>query len=391
MATNFGEIQEFLRRENLDGWLMADFHGRNTIMTDFLGLRGHLTRRSFFYIPAQGEPTALIHNVERDRFTHIPGLKIPFTAYTVLEETLAAVLSGAKKIAMEYSADNRLPYIGLVDAGTIELVRSLGIEVISSADLVANFKARLTEAQIVAHRKAAAAVIKIKDEAFHFIAESLRQDKKITEWMVVEFIRSLYVREGMIYDFGPSVAVEKNISNPHYDPTETESAVIEKDRLILMDIWARHSHPDGVYGDITWVGYTGKNIPQTLRDEFALVVRARDAAVAFLKEHLPRRVVYGFEVDKACREVIEKGGMGKYFFHRTGHSIAGEVHGAGPNIDSLETNDTRKLMPGHLFSIEPGIYLGERGYRTEIDVLVTPSGPEVTTVPLQTEIIPLLG
>jgi len=384
-------IQAFLKSEKLDGWLMADFHGRNNLMVEFLNIKGYLTRRNFYYIPSEGEPTALTHNIEKRLFDHLPGRHISFTPFITLEKQLKQVLENAKIIAMEYSPNNRLPYIGLVDAGTVELVRSMGIEVVASADIIGNFEARLSAAQVETHKRAAEVVNKIKDEAFVFIAESLKIDKPINEKMVADFIRKQFESEGLVHDFGPVVAIDKNISNPHYEPTADNSARIEKNQLVLIDLWAKFDIDDAVYADMTWMGYTGSEIPQKYADEFKIVTSARDAAVRFLKDNIGARVVFGYEADDACRKVIADAGLGEYFYHRTGHSIASDVHGPGPNIDNMETEDKRKLLPGHLFSVEPGIYLGPHGYRSEIDVLITENGPEVTTQPMQDKILAIPG
>jgi Xaa-Pro aminopeptidase len=384
------KIQKFLKSENLDGWLMADFHRRNTIMADFLSLPEHITRRGFFFIPADGEPVGIVHNIERDRYTHLPGKKIFFSAYVDLEKKLKKLLGNVNRVAMEYSPAGRLPYVGLVDAGTIELIRSFDVEVVSSADLVANFQARLTDERVELHREAARKINQIKDNAFLFIRECLMQNRAVDERMVVDYIWHRFGQENLVADFKPVCAVEKNISNPHYDPSFVEPSVIEKNKLVLIDLWAKLKQPKAVFADITWMAYTGRDIPDRFAKEFEIVTSARDRAVQFLKESLAKRPVYGYEVDDACREVIEKSGNGEYFHHRTGHSIFEEVHGPGPSIDNLETEDRRQLLPGHLFSVEPGMYFGEHGYRSEIDVLITGSGPEITTMPLQDKIISIL-
>jgi len=387
---NLDKIQSFLQSEKLDGWLLADFHARNNIMVDFLSLPKHLTRRSFYYIPAKGDPTALVHNIEKDRFLHLPGDKKYFSTYESLEVLIRELLKGVKKIAMEYSPLGRLPYVGLVDAGTIELVRSTGVEIVSSADLVADFQARMTPEQIELHKQAAATVNRIKDEAFQQIKGYLTAGHAIDERMVVEFIMTRFKEEGMVTDFPPVCAVDANISNPHYDPTVMTPSEIKKGNLILIDLWAKYDRPFGVYADMTWVAYAGDAVPEKYQKIFRVVARARDRAVNFITEKMNEGPVFGYEVDDACRAVITEAGYGRYFFHRTGHSILEDVHGPGPNIDNLETEDRRRLLPGHLFSIEPGIYMGEYGVRTEIDVLITTSGPVVTTQPLQHEIITLL-
>jgi len=385
------EIQKFLGSEKLDGWLMADFHARNNIAVDLLDLPLHLTRRSFYFIPTEGEPVALVADIEKDRFLHLPGKKVTFSSYNSLEQNLAALLAGKRKIAMEYSPSGRLPYIGLVDAGTIELVKSLGVEIKSSADIVACFQARMTAEQLETHRQAALYVNQAKDRAFKFIQDSLKKKKFINEHMVVLHIMRRFEENELTFDFPPICAVNANISNPHYQPTERYSAPVTEGSLILIDLWAKIKGRRSVYADITWMAYAGQTVPPEYSEIFAIVVKARNRAVDFIREKSGHGPVYGFEVDDACRRVITEAGYGKSFFHRTGHSILEDVHGPGPNIDNLETEDRRRLLPGHLFSIEPGIYLENYGFRSEIDCMLTASGPEITTVPLQEKIIPLLA
>jgi Xaa-Pro dipeptidase len=388
---DLGKIQDFLKKEKIDGWLMADFHARNSVAVEFLDLPLHLTRRLFYYIPAAGEPIRLAHNLEKEKSQHIPGKTILFSSYKILESTLAEILKGKKRIAMEYSPSGRLPYIGLVDAGTIELVRSFGLEIVSSADMVAYFQARLSPEQAEMHRKAAKLLVKIVNEAFELIKKHISGGVLINERMAVEYIKKRFAQENMVFDFEPNCSVDGNISNPHYEPPVSNSAPIIRGSLVLFDIWAKLNLPHAVFADITWMGYAGETVPEKYSSIFSIVVAARDTAVAYIKQKFPANPVFGYDVDDACREIIEKAGYGQYYFHRTGHSILESVHGPGPNIDNLETEDRRRLLPGHLFSIEPGIYLPEFGFRTEIDVLLTETGPEVTTLPLQKEIIPILG
>lgn len=388
---NIQQLQNYLKEKNLDGWLLADFHGRNDIAVSFLSLTGIITRRAFYFIPAEGRPTALVNPIEKEKFKHLPGELIPCKGYKKLESELKKLLSGYKRIAMEYSHLGRLPYIGLVDAGTIELVKSFGLEIVSSADLVADFQARLSNKQAASHRRATSKLITIKEAAFKFIAEALKRSDRITEYDVCRFIMDAFEKNELTTQFGPNCSVDANAGNPHYEPTSQIHAPIKKGQLILIDMWAKEKAPWGIYGDITWMAFAAakEDIPERYKRLFAVLVEARDTAVAFLKEHIGRREVYGYEVDDACRKVIEDAGYGDYFPHRTGHSITTSEHGSGPNIDNLETEDRRRLAPGHLFSIEPGIYYEDCGFRTEINVLITESGPEVTTLPLQTEITAL--
>jgi len=386
------QIQEHLREQQLDGWLMADFHARNNIAVEMLKLTGVLTRRSFYFIPAEGTPTALAPEIEKSKFQHLPGELIPFSGYREMEQELTRILKGCRWVAMEYSRMGRLPYVGLVDAGTVELVRSMGVEVVGSSDLVAAFQARLTSAQIAAHREAVTRLYAAKDDAFDFIARSLSGSAPITEYDVSRRIWDSFFPQKMTCEYAPICAVDANAGNPHYQPTADKSQPITKGSLILLDLWAKLRSDVGVYADITWMAYAGTpdEIPEKYASLFDVVVRARDQAVSFLETHLRDRPVYGSEVDDACRQVVEEAGFGRYFTHRTGHSIATAGHGSGPNIDNLETEDQRLLQSGHLFSLEPGIYMSDCGFRTEIDCLITGDGCEVTTQPMQREIVALL-
>ncbi|PKK84002.1 MAG: hypothetical protein CVT49_06130 [candidate division Zixibacteria bacterium HGW-Zixibacteria-1] len=384
------KIQRFLKDEKLDGWLMADFHARNSIAVEFLSLTVHLTRRAFYFIPVDGEPVMIVHNIEKDRFLHLPGIRRYFSSYKHLETYLAETLKGHKRIAMEYSPNGRLPYIGLVDAGTIELVRSTGVEIVPSADIVSYFQARMTSEQVQMHRKASDLVMRIKDDAFKFIGDSLRHKQFVNERMVVLHILRRFEEYGMTADFPPCVAIDTNIVNPHYEPSEDRSSPIVKGNLVLIDMWAKLKTPHSVYADITWMAYAGEEVPKEYSEIFSVVTFARDKAINFIRQKMLEGPVFGYEVDDACRSVIREAGYGDNFFHRTGHSILDSVHGPGPNIDNLETEDRRRLLPGHLFSIEPGIYLDKFGVRTEINCMLTESGPEVTTLPMQTEILPLI-
>lgn len=391
MKTEISAIQKYLKEAGLDGWLLADFHGYNHIAVDFLGLGSHITRRSFYFIPTAGEPMNLINPIEQHLFTHLPGHKQLYFGYKALENELKELLKGVKKIAMEYSASGRLPYVGLVDAGTIEMVRNLGVEIVSSADLVSNFQARLDKDQIELQRQASANVLSVKDKAFAFIKESLESDKTITEYDVTRFVMNKFESFDMETDHSPICGVDGNAGNPHYEPTEKKSTKIGRGQLVLLDLWAKLKQPSAPFADITWMAFTGTKdeIPKKLVDLFSIVANARDAAVTYLKSNFGKKDLYGADVDDAVRQVMIDAGYGKYFVHRTGHSITTDVHGVGPNIDNLETEDRRVLMPGHLFSVEPGLYFDDCGFRSEIDVLITEDGPVVTTLPPQAEITAL--
>ncbi len=380
------QIQGELARLGLDGWLIYDFHGGNDIAVRFLSLSGIITRRSFYFIPASGTPIAFVHAIEKKPFDHLPGQKIYYSSYRILEEKLRRALEGKKRLAMEYSPKGRLPYIGKVDAGTLELIQSFGIEVVTSANLVARFDACLSPEQIESHREAIAHLFEIKGATFSLIKRRIETGNKITEYDAVQFMLECFERAGMITDDPPICAVGPNGSNPHYVPTEDGAAEITRDNLVLIDLWAKLKKPRSVYGDITWMCYTGSELPQEYAEHFALVCMARDAAVKYMQDHWKKQKIYGYQVDDVCRAIITHDNLGNYFTHRTGHSIAEDPHGPGPNIDNLETEDRRQLMPGHLFSIEPGLYFEDHAVRTEIDVLITEDGPEITQTPIQQEV-----
>ena len=384
-------IQSYITDRKLDGWLLADFRSRNTIAMKLFGITGMLTRRFFYFIPPSGEPIALVHAIEQSKFNHLPGKHISFSSYKLLEQELAKLLSGKKRIAMEYSANSRLPYIGLVDAGTIELIRSFRVEIVSSADMVAAYSARLTAEGMAMHRIAAHNLIEVKDAAFAFIADSLKASKSITEYDVTAFMLKEFEADDMFTDHPPHCAVDGNAGDPHYEPLPGKSATIKKGQLVLLDLWAKIKKADSIYGDITWMAFAGtkQEIPAKYVEIFSVLTKARDAGVDFLRANIDKRPVFGAEVDDVVRKVITDAGYGPQFTHRTGHSLTDEVHGTGPNIDNLETEDTRALQKGHLFTIEPGIYASDYGFRTEINVLIGHDGVEVTTLPLQTEITPL--
>lgn len=386
------KIQAYLTEHELDGWLLADFHARNTIAMNLLGIGGIITRRSFYFIPASGDPTALVHAIEKAKFVAVPGRMVTFSSYSLLEQELAELLRHSKRVAMEYSPLGRLPYIGLVDAGTIELVRGFGIEVASSADLVAAFQACLTVEQIASHRIAARNCVEIKDKSFALIGAALREGRTITEFDVCRYILEQFKAYDMTTGSGPNCSVDANAGDPHYEPDATHSSSIRKGQLVLLDLWGKLAIDSGVFGDITWMAYAGtaEQIPERYTQMFGVLATARDKAVSFLRENIDKRPVYGYEVDDACRAVVRSAGFGEFFTHRTGHSITSSEHGTGPNIDNLETEDRRRLQKGHLFSIEPGIYHKDCGFRTEINVLIGHDGVEVTTLPLQMQITPLL-
>jgi Xaa-Pro aminopeptidase len=392
LTQQLAAIQAALREEGLDGWLLYDAHGLNPIARQIVGIAGVVTRRWFALIPADGEPRFLFHRIESLAFDPMPGVKKVYRTWQELDEGIDWILQGCRRVAMEYSPDNALPDVARVDAATIDKIRARKAEVVSSADLIAQFLATWTAAQIESHNRAAKALIEIKDQAFALIARKVRERSSLTEHDVTAYIREEFARRGMVnHDEGPICAVDTNAGNPHYEPTAQKCAAIGPNQLVLLDLWAKFDEPDAVYADITWTGYTGAAIPIEIAKVFSIVAQGRDRAVAFANEAFARGdVVHGFEVDRAVRKIITDAGYGDFFIHRTGHSLGRTVHDVGPNIDDLETQDRRRLQDGVAFTVEPGIYLPHFGIRSEINVLIRNRRAIVTTLPLQTEVVCLV-
>jgi len=393
ISQRVSEIQQALRDAEIDGWLFYDFRGSDPLAYRILQLNPtlHVTRRWYYWIPAQGDPVKLLHRIEPHVLDALPGQADCYVSWEQQRELLGRLLAGGLRVAMQYSPLNAVPYVSRVDAGTIELIRSYDVEVVSSADLIQTFEARWTDRQLESHQYAAAALRRIVDETFSDVHEAITQGRSLTEYGVQQFILARIREAGMVTSSAPIAAVNVHSADPHYGPTETGSTEVTRDALLLIDLWAKRTEPGSVYGDITWTGYVGRNIPVKHREIFDLVRQGRDAALAFVrKETAAGRRPFGWEVDRACRQVIQRSGYGDQFVHRTGHSIGEEVHGNGANIDGLETQDTRRLMPRTCFSIEPGIYLpGEFGIRSELDVYLAECEAMVFGLPLQSEIVPI--
>jgi Xaa-Pro dipeptidase len=381
------EIQEALRQEGVDGWLFCDFRGSDPLAYRILGLdAGQIsTRRWYYYIPSAGDPAGVVSSVEPRRLDALPGRKRVFLSWQQLHAALAETLRGVHKLAMQYSPGNAIPYVSRVDAGTVELVRQLGIEVVSSADLVQRFEAVWSAAQWQSHLRAAAGVRETVDEAFAYI----RHNTPVSEYAVQQFILQRFAARGLIANHPPIVAINAHSADPHFEPAP-DSGLIRPGDFVLIDLWAKE--PDGVYADYTWTGFMGDTAPDRCQEIFTIVRSARDAAINFVKDRIAREQSFrGYEVDAAARKIITDAGYGNYFVHRTGHSIGEEVHGNGANMDGLETQDERRVLPGSCFSIEPGIYLaGEFGVRSEVNVYVTEREAIVTGTPMQMEIVPIL-
>jgi len=378
---NLQDIQAALREQRFDAWLFYDHHHRDPIAYRVLGLPESLfaTRRWYYLIPAQGEPVKLVHRIEAGHLDSLPGRKLEYSSWKEQQDNLCAMVAPCRTIAMEYSPNNQIPYIGLVDAGTIELVRSFGKEIVSSGDLVSRFEATWTEEQVRSHFAARDAIDRITEEAFREIGRRVRNGGT-DEFAIQQWIDEAFRRSGLTNENDPPiVAVNANSGNPHYSPSAETSKPIRDGDFVLLDIWGKLQTPGAVYYDITWTGFVGKAPSDRIRQIFEIVRGARDAGVKTVKDAiLMGRPIAGWQVDEATRDHIARAGYGQYFIHRTGHSIATSVHGNGPNMDNLETRDERAILPNTCFSIEPGIYLPEFGVRSEVDVLVRPGAAEVT-------------
>jgi Xaa-Pro dipeptidase len=373
-------IQAALRDRNIDGWLFYDHHHRDPIAYRVLGLPAHLmvTRRWFYLIPAEGEPVKLVHKIEAGHLDSLPGSKREYAAWQELFDHVKAMLANQRDIAMQYSPNNLVFYISLVDAGTIELIRGLGKNVLSSGDLVAQFEATWNEEQIKTHFQARDAVDAITAAAFQEIGRRARAGGT-TEYEIQRWFMEAFDRESLVTDDPPIVAVNAHAGNPHYEPHAENPAPIREGDLVLLDVWAKKNAPDAVYYDITWMGFLGQAPSDHMRELFQVVRDARDVGVKTVQDAVAfGRHIAGWEVDRAVRGHIKKAGYGESFIHRTGHSIGTEVHANGANMDDLEIHDERRILPNSCFSIEPGIYLPELGVRSEVNVLVRPNIAEVT-------------
>jgi Xaa-Pro aminopeptidase len=379
--TNLSAIQAALREENLDGWLFFDHHLRDPLAYRILNFDPPRTpsRRWYYLIPAHGEPRKLEHRIERNMLGALPGLTHVYSSWATQVDGLATLLAGCRRVAMQYSPDCAIPYVAMVDAGTVELVRARGVEVASSANLVQYFEARWTQDKLDSHLAAGELVDQIRRRAFEEIGDRLRGRELVNEWTIAAFIRRAFERAGLYTDHGPIVAVNANCSNPHYEPHPENSAPIAQGDVVLIDMWAKLARPGSVYYDITWTGYTDHEIPSNVQNIFSIVAGARDAAIAKVQTTIANgQPLYGYEVDDACRGHIREHGLAEYFVHRTGHSIGEEVHGSGANMDNLETHDERRVIPWTCFSVEPGIYLPEFGIRSEVNLFIGDTAARVT-------------
>lgn len=373
-------IQAALRERNIDAWLFYDHHHRDPIAYRLLGLPDGqmVTRRWFYLIPAEGEPLKLVHKIEPGHLDSLPGSKRQYAGWQELFDQVKALLTGHRDIAMQYSPNNLIFYVSLVDAGTIELIRGLGKNVVSSADLIAQFEATWSEDQIKSHFAARDAIDAITAAAFHEVGRKVRNGG-ITECQLQQWFMEAFRRENVITNDPPIVAVNAHAGDPHFETRAADPTPITEGSLLLLDVWGKKNTPASVYYDITWMGFVGKAPSGRMQQVFTTVSGARDAGVKTVQDAIAAsRPIAGWEVDRAVRDHIKKAGLGDYFIHRTGHSIGTEVHANGANMDDLEIHDERRILPNSCFSIEPGIYLPEFGVRSEVNVLVRENAAEVT-------------
>ena len=385
-------VQQALKEDGFDAWLLYDFHGSNPIATRLAGLADSnkmTTRRWYYLITANGEPRGLVHAIERHNLDGLPGDKRPYAGRQQLDAGLRDLLSGVKRVAMEYSAGNNIPYLSRVDAGTIEAVRQLGVEVASSGDLVQRFEAVWTDDVYKTHVTASEMLYRIKDRAFALVRERMTSKTAVDEFELQQRMVGWFKDEGLFSHDAPNVSTQENAGDPHYSVTRETSRPIRPNELLLLDLWGKLPKPGAVFADITWCGFTAASVPDEYARAFAAARDGRDAAVTLVKDTVRSGGdLRGWQVDRVCRDVIERAGYGQFFIHRTGHSLGEEVHGNGVHMDDYETHDDRRLIPGTGFTIEPGVYNDRFGVRTEINMFIGERDARVTG-PLQTELVTL--
>jgi Xaa-Pro aminopeptidase len=382
---NLEAIQTALREAGLDGWLFYDHHHRDPIGSRILGLdeKAHITRRWYYFVPAKGEPRKLVHRIEQGRLDSLPGSKGQYSSWQELATGLEAMLGDAQEIAMQYSPNNAIMYVSMVDAGTVEFLRGLGKQIVSSADLVSQFEAVLNEEQIASHIYAQRKIDKILADCWKEMGQRLRPASggagEVTEFEMVQWLSEGMRRAGLVWENGPNVSVNANSSDSHYEPTAEHCAPIKEGDFVLIDIWGRMDKGNSVFYDITWTGVVGREPSEREQHVFETVRNARDAAIAAVEAAFAEgRAICGYEADDAARAVIREAGFGEFFTHRTGHNIAHEIHGPGAHLDNLETHDERRILPATCFSVEPGIYLPQFGVRSEVDMLTSAKKAWVT-------------
>jgi len=381
---NLAEIQRALRDQRLDGWLFYDHHNRDPLGLRILGMSavGHVTRRWYYLVPAEGEPRKLVHRIESGRLDSLPGVKDEYSSWQELEAKLATLLEGTTKLAMQYSPRNAIMYVSMVDAGTVEVLRELGKEIVSSADLVSEFEAVLNAEQIATHYEAQKRLDPILAAGWQEMGRRVRAGESgANEFSMVEYLAAAIEREGMVTEYGPNVSVGPNSADSHYEPSRASSRAIRRGDFVLIDIWAKMAgRADAIWYDITWTGVVDREPTERELLVFNAVRDARDAAIGVVKDAFATWIpLAGWEPDEAARTSIRQAGFGDYFTHRTGHNIATELHGSGAHLDNLETHDERLILPYTCFSVEPGCYfVGEFGVRNEVNMMTRPGGAEVT-------------
>lgn len=389
------EIAQALGDARLDGWLLYDFRLSDPLAYRILGLSedGIATRRWFCYIPARGRARAIVSAVEAHRLDALDAERVVYRSHDEMIAALRGALGGARRIAMNYSPGCAIPYVSRVDAGTVEILREMGIEVVTAADLIQRFEATLTVEQLASHQRAARGLRSIVDETFAEIAQLISSGRPISEFSVQESVMARFSAQGLVTHAPPIVAVNEHSADPHYGPTANNDRAIRRGDFILLDLWAKEASADSVYADFTWVAFAGDKISDEHARVFRIVAEARDAAVELVERRVAAgEPVSGREADRAARSVIERAGFGDAFVHRTGHSIGREVHGTGANLDSLETLDDRRLIDNTCFSVEPGIYLpGKFGVRSELDMTIENGRALVSGEPRQREIVALIN
>lgn len=392
MSADIAAIQGDLRAAKMDGWLFYDFRGRDPIAQRILKLpEGMRTRRWFYFVPAKGTPKKLVHKIETQALASLPGDTLYYAGFSELEKNLKKMLARVKSVAMQYSPKNAVPYVSMVDAGTVEMIRGAGPKIISSADLVQKYEACWTDAQLASHESAAKKIDRILRGAFEHAGKAVSAKQPISEYDLKLWMLREFESVALHCDDGPDVAVNAHASDPHYGPTPESASRIREGDLLLIDVWGRERTASSVYYDITWIGYLGAKVPEKFAKVFRVARDARDKAVNLILNNIAAgKTVEGWQVDQAARSLIEKAGYGKYFYHRTGHNIGESIHGNGANMDNLETHDVRRLIPRTCTSVEPGIYLPEFGIRTEVDVYIGEKEARVTGA-VQKEILALLA
>ena len=382
-------VQRALRQNGIDAWLFYDHHGRDPLAYSVLGLppANHVTRRWYYVIPADGEPQKLVHRIEAGKLDALPGAKRVYSSWQELERELALLVDGHTRIAMQYSPRNAIMYVSLVDAGTVELLRSMGKEIVSSADLISQFEAVLSDAQIASHYQAQQAIDGILPQVWQWLRAQLNGGHAVTEYSMQQWLAAAMRRERLVWENGPNVSVNEHSADSHYEPTAERSQTIREGDFLLVDIWGKPEGADTTFYDITWTGTVGRAASDREQTVFAAVREARDAAIALVEQRFKAgEPIAGWEPDRAARGVIIAAGYGEAFTHRTGHNIANELHGAGAHLDDFETHDVRRILPKTCFSVEPGVYLDTFGIRSEVNML-TSASEAVVTGRVQTELL----